>query len=290
MPDDPNIDYVSYGQFAWMYNADPHVKNLIDQASREDWPADKLAAAIQGTPWWRTIVQSEREWNAFIARDPATALNQRNQKAEEIIRMGSAMGVTISQDLADHYADSFYRYGWTKLQLNNSILSAFQYKPGEATGAAGVIETQIRNAAAEYGVIVDDNAMKSWIISIQQGHNSVDTFNTWAAQRAAATYGWAAPALDRGLTLRAAAGDVIGLAARELGVDPAQIDLADPKWQKLLQASRDPKTGNFVQPSTTDALKVIRGDEQFGWSKSDAANSLADDGIAMFLRIMGKVA
>lgn len=281
-------DYAHYGAFAWMYSADPEVHNLIDQASAEGWTAEKLAAAIQGTAWWRRTQESERNWNAEIARDPHSAQVKRDQKAEEIIRMASTMGVSLDQAHADSYADSFYRYGWTDIQLQNSILSQFEYEKGKTKGGAATIEMQLNQMASDYGITLTDNDYKGWIISIEQGYNTPDTFKAWAAQQSANLNPWAKAGLDTGLTLRDIVAPIFNKVANELEINPNMINLNDSKWTKLFQASRDPKTGAFVTPAWSDVERLIRTDPQYGWDRTQFANTEAANRAAMLLDKFGK--
>lgn len=266
---DPNYEYAAYGTFAWMYNSDGAVHDLIDQASREKWPPEKLAEAIKGTGWWRSMVASEREWNQYIADDPRSALEKRNRKAEEIERMASTMGITLQPGVADSFADSFYRFGWNELQLNNSLLSQFEYERGKTTGAAATIEMQLRGVARDYTVPLSDNTMKSWIISIEQGRNTIDTFKTQMAQIAAADNPWMASALDAGFSVRDILDPYVEAAARELGISSAEIDLSEPKWRKLLEQT-DAK-GERVRPNTQQVIQLVRNDDTYGWDKTTGA-------------------
>ncbi len=262
-------DYANYGTFAWMYNSDPQVHALIDQASRENWPADKLAAAIQGTTWWQGRQESERQWQAQWAADPATARGMVVKKSEEIIKQAEQLGVTIDKFTADHFADQFYRYGWNDINLENSILAQFHYEKGKTTGAAATIEQQLRGVARDYTIPLSDATMQQWIVSIEQGRNSVDTFKAHAAQIAAADNPWMASALDAGFSVRDILDPYVEAAARELGISSAEIDLSEPKWRKLLETT-DAK-GERVRPNTQQVVQMIRNDDAYGWDKTTGA-------------------
>lgn len=281
-------DYASYGQFAWMYNADPEVHGIIDQATREQWTPDKLAATIQGTAWWRTMVDSDRNWQAEIARDPRTAQNKVQAKAEEITKQAQQMGVTLKPGVAESFADSFYRYGWGEIPLENSILSQFTYEKGKTQGAAGVIETQLRAAAGDYMVPLADPTIQSWIVSIEQGRNSVDTFKTYLAHQAASRFPTLVSGLDRGFTVRELVDPFVQDAAKELEIAPESIDLADAKWQKFLDF-RDDK-GQPAQMTRQQWIHTLRTDPTYGWDKTQGARTTAAQLSTQLLQQFGAVA
>lgn len=284
---DPNVEYATYGQFAWMYNSDPQVKALIDQASAEDWPAEKLAASIKGTAWWQGRVAAEREWERQIADDPREALNMRNQKAEEIAKQAQILGVTLRPGVADSFADSFFRYGWTPIQLENSILSQFTYERGKTTGAAATIETELRNAARDYTVPITDKTVQDWIISINQGRTTVEQFRAHLAQIAAADNPWMAEALNAGFSVRNIMDPYVSRAAQELGISEAEVDLSDPKWRQLLEVTNE--KGERVRPDTRTILRMIRTDERFGWDQTETALQSATALNEGLLKMFGAV-
>lgn len=283
-------DYASYGQFAWMYNADPQVHALIDQANAESWTADKLAAAIQGTGWWRTMVASERNWDAEIAQDPRTAQEKRDRKAEEITKQAQQMGVSLRPGVADSFADSVFRYGWTDIQLENSILSQRQYQEGQANfGEAATVEQDINQITSDYGISLTAKDKEAWIIKIEQGRDTADGFKAFASQQAANFYGWARSDLEAGLSMRQILAPTLNRVADELELDPGSINMTDSKWMRLLQASRDPKTGDFVRPAWSDIERTIRTDVSYGWDKTANARDIAATASANLAQTFGKV-
>lgn len=281
-------EYAAYGQFAWMYNSDPQVRALIDQASAEKWPAEKLAQAIKGTPWWQSMVESERRWNAQIADDPRSALEQRNRKAEEITKQAEQMGITLRPGVADSFADSFYRFGWSDIQLENSLLSQFTYEQGKTFGGAATIEQELTRAASDYGIKLESPSVQSWIVSIEQGRNTVDTFRAWAAQQAAVLYPWAKSGLETGLSVRDLAQPILQRVAAELEMVPEAINMTDTKWMRLLQSSRD-KDGNFVQPAWADVEREIRNNPMYGWDRTTGARDVAAELTGHLAKTFGVV-
>lgn len=276
-----------YGMYSWAFN-DPEVGPILQRAKDEGWTPDKLQFELSKTNWWRTTVASERAWNEEIARDPREALDRRNQKAEEITRMASQLGVTLDPGVADSFADSFYRYGWTPIQLQNSILTQFKYARGQTTASAAVTEMQLTQIASDYGVTLTDGDYRNWIISIDQGINTTDSFKTWAAQQSANLNPWAKSALDSGLTLKDITAPILNKVANELEINPNMINLTDSKWAKLMQVSRD-KDGSFVMPSWSDVERTIRTDPQYGFDRTDNARQQAASAAQGLLKSFGSI-
>lgn len=284
-----DMGYADFGSFAWAYNADPQVRELIDRAEAEDWPAEKLAAAIQGTHWWRTQESSVREWNELIARNPQEALDQRDTQFRNIKRLAQQYGIDVPDDVAVSWADSFLRYSWTDQQLIDTMLTTWTYHPDTAAkGQAGITIAELNKTIADYGVPISDATKNDWLHQVMQGAVTVDSFKSYLANIAAADNPWMKSALDQGYTVKQVMDPYITRAAEELGISPAEIDLAQPKWRRLIEFTDD--KGERIRPNSQAIAHLIRTDPTYGWDASSGAVETAAQFAAQLSKQFGAVA
>lgn len=286
----PVAEMSAYAEsFAWAAN-DPELGPLLRDYADGKYNDQTLQAAIQNTKWWRDKQDARKQWETLLNTDPAEAQHRRDAQREKIEKYARTLGVTLPPDVLDNFADSSLRYQWSDIQLDNAVLGYFHYQPGKTTGQAATLEQQLRASASDYGITVTDDSMQGWIVSIEQGRNSVDTFKAWAAQQSANLNPWAKAGLDTGLTLRQIIDPIVSKVADELEVNPNMINLSDGKWTRIFQASRDPKTGAFVMPAWSDVERLIRSDPQYGWDRTQKANETVANGGVSLLQTFGRVA
>jgi hypothetical protein len=281
-------DYAQFGEFAWMYNADPDVKYYIDLATREQWPPEKLAAFIRQTPWWRLKEDSERAWNKLIAENPQEAADRFDTQLRSIKELAQQLGVPVDHEVARGWADASLRYSWTQQQLLDTLLTTWTYHPDTALkGKSATVVQSLKSLIAEYSVPVSDATLNDWAHQVLQGAVDVESFKGYLAQTAAADNPWMKEALDAGFTVRNIMDPYLQRAAQELGISPAEIDLSDAKWRQLFEITNE--KGERVRPDTRSILKIIRQDERFGFDTTDSALNAATDLNNGLLRMFGAV-
>ena len=74
---------------------------MLRQAVAEGWPPGKLSARIEATSWFQQTSESQRLFDASMARDPATIGNQLDQQEIYIENLFSAYGITADRNTVE---------------------------------------------------------------------------------------------------------------------------------------------------------------------------------------------
>lgn len=278
-------DYADFGSFAWAMS-DPEVAQVLTQAKNENWPEAKTTAALQATNWWRTSEDSVRQWNALIAANPSEAADRAATQFRNIQALAQQFGIDVPEGVAKSWADSALRYSWTQQQLVDTMLTTWTYHPDTAAkGKSGSTIQELNKTIADYGVPISDATKNDWLHQVLQGAVTVESFKSYLANIAAADNPWMKSALDQGYTVKQVMDPYITRAAEELGISPAEIDLAQPKWRRLIEFTDD--KGERVRPNSQQIAHLIRTDATYGWDATDGANTQAAQFASELSRLMG---
>lgn len=100
--------------------ADPEILSLWMGAALEGRSISD--AELQGTEWWRTHTEGERQWLSLNASDPATAQQVIADNRARVSDLLTQAGVdNASQDLITTIADSWTTGSWTETYAVNQI-------------------------------------------------------------------------------------------------------------------------------------------------------------------------
>lgn len=79
-------------------------------------------AELQGTDWWRTHTESERQWLALNASDPATAEQLIDDNRTRVADMFRSAGIdNASEDLIQTVADRWTTGAWSQIYATKQI-------------------------------------------------------------------------------------------------------------------------------------------------------------------------
>lgn len=254
--------------YAWV-RMDPEMAAIFDQAIAEKWAPDRFQAAIQGTNWWKTHQASERQWEAAVQSDPAQALALKRQKVAELQSQARQMGSEPDDTTLWAWAEMALRYGWTPTQQQDILASWWSLDQGTQKGAAATIWQDINALSSDYAITLSDATKERWTQQVLAGDVTVEEFKGYLSEMAASQWTGLKDVLSRGVTVRQFAEPFLQLAARELEIDPATIDLKDPKWQAFLDRRND--KGEWSPMSLREWRSTVRSDPAFGWDKTEGA-------------------
>lgn len=262
-------DYSKYGYVAAYLNAFPEIKAKVDLAVAGDWTPEKLQAELKTTNWWAQTEKARREWDMLSIEQPAEAAQRVADMEQSLRKQAQQMGVTLPADITGS-ARHLVAYQWSADQQRQWI--ADQMAPiasdKASTGLAGASVTQLRDMAEQYGIMLSDQTLTDWTRSIVAGNNSPQGFEDYLRVQAKGKYVGVAEDLDRGVTVQQLFDPYRQAAAQALGINPADINLADEKWSKALTVSENGKS----RAMTLDEWgRTLRADQQYGYDKSSSA-------------------
>lgn len=205
----------------------------------------------------------------------ATKDQQYAQAAAAIKNRASALGVKLDEagivSLAKVVVDS----NWSNDQLDDYLVPAAT-EPGLITYGVDTI----KKMAAQQLLNVSDATAKEWAMKMESGEMTTEGIQSLLQGQAVQKYGWAASQVGQGVSVRDMLLPSRDLIARELELNPEEVDLMDTKWLGMVQ-TKDDKTGEIR--AATDSEVVMRARQDPQWSRTRAAGATMA-GVATMIR------
>lgn len=268
-----------YGWMQALHNI-PEVGQLLDQATLENWSADKLEAEITNTNWWRTTEPTIRQWSALQASDPAGAQQQVTNLSGAVKRMGGALGITLSDAQSATIAENALKMGWSpdSQELKNAIIGEANFAPGTTPeGTIGLSQQQVKQLAASYLTPISDQQAQDFSLRLARGEISTDGLTVHFQQAAKGRFSWMADEIDAGFTPSDLLDSQKQAIAKTLEIDPETIDLAnDSKWWPVVDVADT--NGKHRSMTISEAARWARNqnDYQYTDQAREAAFGLSD--------------
>lgn len=286
-----------FGSLWDVYNSDPEVKKVIDEAVKGGYQDDevKMNAKLQNTSWYRTTQKSAREWAVQQSSDPATAEARVVSSIEELRVNATNLGFTFNDETLRKLATDSIKFGWSDQQKLNALGSE-RVATAELGGAQGTadlrqssVSRNLRAKAAAYYQKPSEEMIGSWTQQILTGQKSEVQFEETMRGSARTQFRSLQPALDKGEDVETAMYAYTQQAKSILGksVDTSQIDWTQDKWNKALNF-QDAKTGEYRQMDLWEWNKYLRTLPE--WQNTDEAKTAYGDLAISLARGFGKTA
>jgi hypothetical protein len=286
-----------FGSLWDVYNSDPEVKKVIDDAVAGGYQddEDKMNAKLQNTSWYRTTQKSAREWAVQQSTDPATAEARVVSSIEELRVNATNLGFTFNDETLRKLATDSIKFGWSDQQKLNALGSERVATSvlGGAQGTADLrqssVSRNLRAKAAAFFQKPSEEMIDSWTQQILTGQKSEVQFEDTMRGSARTQFRSLQPALDKGEDVATAMYAYTQQAKSILGksVDTSQIDWTQDKWNKALNF-QDTKTGEYRQMDLWEWNKYLRTLPE--WQNTDEAKTAYGDLAMSLARGFGKTA
>lgn len=256
-----------YGYSVAFFKGSNELWRLVHAATRGQWTAEEFGARLRNTNWYKKSSSTTREWYALTKTDPATANERRSQLRTALTQQAQRLGVAIDSKRMGAIVESALAHQWNEQQTAAALAGEMHYRPNSPfTGDTGVVESEIKEMAANYGLTLDQKTIFNLIQQQVGGRISDEGIHEYVRKMAKAKYPGLADDIDKGLTVADYASPYIQEQARLLELDPADVHLNDPMIAKALQY-RDPKTGAPGAPmSVFDFSTAVKNDSR--WLKT----------------------
>lgn len=246
------------------------------------WSEAKLQAELAATGYFQTTTTQQRSWDMLKVTSPADAALSAANVWRVVLDLEKQLGVKIPNiDTMFAFINKALANGWDANRIKYELLATIG-KTVVGGAALGATANQINAMAEAYGLPMSDSSAMDYAMKIQQGAMDMTAVQGTLTQQAINMYPALTPFLERGGTVREYAAPYFQLAVQELGINPAQIDLQNPKWTSLFLTTTKGKQGIL---SLQDALVKIRNDPAFGYDRAPSAISSAV-GLATSLQKM----
>ena len=286
-----------FGSLWDVYNSDPEVKKVIDEAVKGGYQDDevKMEAKLSNTSWYRTTQQSARQFAIQQSTDPATAESRVVASIESMRVNASNQGFSLSDESLRKLATDSIKFGWSDQQKLNALGSE-QVASAQLGGAPGMADLRqssvgrsLRAKAEKFFQKPSEEMIGSWTQQILTGQKSEVQFEETMRDSARTQFRSLQPALDKGQDVDTAMYAYKQQAQSILGssIDASQIDWTQDKWNKALNF-RDEKTGDYRQMDLWEWNKYLRTLDE--WQNTEEAKTAYGDLAISLARGFGKTA
>lgn len=277
-----------YGAYWAIFKYNPELKQLLLDATQQDWSDDKFRAAIEATTWWKTTTESARVFDMEEATDPATVQTKIDNRAMELKNIALNQGVTLSDETAAQIARDSLRGGWSYQTYTTAVTAeAVKSTAGLSQLRAGAIGEKIRQTAYDYGISLSDTEINTYVNKFAVGEESDETFEGKMREWAKVLYPAISSNLDSGSTFQDVIDPYKSKAAALLELEPDQIDFLDSKYLAAITKTND--KGEQSMMSAREWEQELRTNRSFGYEFTQRAQSdayrVADQIADLFGRV-----
>lgn len=276
-------------EFGWAasFLDHPELGPILRRAAREGWTAQKLQTEIFKTDFWRTKTRSERAWENLLAQDPAEAQRRIETEKQQLRQVAANLNGALTDLQLNEIAERVVRYGWQGQEIVSAVSSELLKgsDPSQVlrTGITGRSIQQISN---QFGIPISDTALQDWSQRIATGQALLEDFTNYARTQAKSLYPSLAADIDRGATVEALADPYRQYASRVLGINPAQIDFSEPRWNVALNFGDD--KGRRMM-TLNEWGQYIRTNAEYGYEYTDEAQNRAYSAAQTIARVFGRL-
>ena len=165
------------------------------------------------------------------------------------------------------------RSAWDNDQTINAI--ANEGVRGDAFGSDirfGITGRGVRGLASQYAVPLSDQAADDWAQKLATGSITQTDYENYLRAQSKSLYPSLAADIDRGVNVSTIVDPYAQIAVSTLGVNPAEINFADPKRNAALNF--DDGKGRRVM-TLFEWGEHLRKDERYGYDQTPEATSKA---------------
>lgn len=250
----------SYSEYQFLVH-DPQIGGYLAQLGTPGGIDDAtFLNLLHQSDWWKNHSGSARAWQQLQASDPSSYNQQLNSYSRQIVEIAHQNGVGLDIPAILKLANQWGAESWTPQDATNAI--ADYAKPGGLSGGLAFDQEQVKQAAASYGIKLNDQQAYDYATGIVKNQQTLDGIGAGFAAQAAQMFPHLKPQLDEGFTLQQLATPYINTAASTLEIDPSMVDLSDPKWARAL-AHHDGKT--VRQMTNYEWTQTLMSDPTYGF-------------------------
>lgn len=253
----------------------PEVAQILTQAAAGNWDDAKLKAALLGSDYYRSHSEAARRWTDLASNNPGEAQRQLQQTEADLRALATSLGLNLSDAALAGLALGAHMFGWDDVETRQHLIGAAAFSQSGALGqgAIGNGAIQAKQLFAQYGIDLPDSQAQQFGLQINTASDptsALENLRPIAIGQAKGMFPGLADQLDQGVTVAQVFTPYANAAANLLEIDPSQIDLTDPKWNRALQG--DQKQG---QMSLQQWQSTVMGDPRYAWDKTMNARDAA---------------
>lgn len=274
----------NYPNWAWALD-DPILGSIFREAPKHD-PA-WLESAVKSTDWWKHNGEKARAWYALRRTDPGEAETTLQNLADQLADDAGKLGFTLERERARQLADQALSAGMSPQEVENLLVSEFDYQPGVTRGELGLLADRLKQYASTYIVPLSDQAIDQWVTQILRKEQDEASFQGYIREQAKSLFPHLSAAIDAGTTVSQYVEPYRQIASRVLEVNPADVDFTQAKWSQAINLV-DPESGQRQAMSLSEWEHYLKTLPEF--RETQGANFAVDQLDDLIGRTFGRVA
>lgn len=260
----------NYGFMAWAFDH-AELGPILRKAAEGKWGPVELEAAIRETKWWTDQEAAARQFEQQRAEDPGSLEADIQTRMLDLKVSASQLGVTVSHQRLRALATESLKFAWQANEIRSALLAEAEFTAGEpvSTGSLGETRDNLSGVADQYFVPVSERTLFDWSKQIVEGTATEQDYLAYVRDIATSRFPHLKPYIERGIAPQTFFEPYAQTLARELEVNPMEIDFNSPKYSEIIDFA--PSDDGTRRPMTLyEARQWARKQEE--WNYTDAAN------------------
>lgn len=283
---DPVKALQTYGYIWELANSVPELRKKLTDAIANDWSAERFAAEVQTTKWWKSTSDRQRQVLEMQKTNPGEYKRQRQLKIDQIVIESRNLGVPVDKKKVEALADKALSLGWSDQEISRFVAADIKVADKGNTGAVAVTVDSLKEQAEQYGVPLSKATLQTWTTQILRGMVPPESFESYLKEQAKSLFPSLAGAIDAGISVAQYTAPYRELTAEILELNPADIRMNDKHIQKALYAVGP--DGKRTQMTLSEYQEYLRGTE--GYTKTRQASESAASFVNTVTDLFGKTA
>jgi hypothetical protein len=257
-------------QYGWAMSflkSEPELWDLFQKAVQNEWSPQQFAAKLRDTKWYQDNSETARQNLLLKKTDPATYEDRLNEIRATMRDIAGQMGAQMSDKQMQRAAENALMFGWSDAQIQNTLSQYVERVKGSFVGEAGSAEDELLAYARNMGVRLDRQYIRKAVENMAAGNWDINRAKDAILRQSKSMFPTLRDDLDAGMTVMDMAGTYINSMSSLLEINPADIDLFDPKIRKALGAKG--KDGKPEMKTIWEFEENLRRDPR--WLKTNNA-------------------
>lgn len=243
---------------------------LIEAETPPKMTPDVFQARLMKTQWWKNTSDTQRDFYALKAGDPATYNRRRDELKSRLRSIGMEMGydeTVLDDGYLNHFADKAFEFGLTELQIRAMI--ADEITPLIGASEKGNPLRDMRRIQQDYSYAIDNAGMAYWGKEIAAGRQTIDNFENMVRTQMKDLFPNLSGQFDSGMTFKQIIDPYRQILSKEFdGANMENFDfMGDAKWRHVIDYV-DEKTGVHRTMSMQELQKYARSQPEWRNTKN----------------------
>jgi len=299
-PINPPLDFSPVGMIEYtdkwwpeigQYVSTPDVAAVIQSAMRAGWTTAQdpaMRKALGETPTFRLLDRLAQQ--AATLKKPTgsgggarTTAQDRAAYAAAIKNESDTLGLSLNDQQIKGIASVVIAEKWSPEQLTDYLTNGLDYTKLRAGTLTGGVD-EIKAMASDQLLTLSDASARDYSTRVASGEMDKQGLAALFQEQAKKDYSWAAPALDKGISMRSYLMPTRDKIAGYLEKPPESVDMMDPKWLSMMQTT-DAKSGLIRAATGSEVLRNARSHPDF--AKTNAAQQMTTSAAQAIRSFMG---